>query len=152
MFLFRLFVKYSSSEMNIIWLVYQNYNSVWYIGNNPALTSGKMSTSVLPGGVRQECMGLQSCNAFLLLLFELKMRLDFIPSLEGHDDYICNLIKMHVILLLALNILSSTDLCVVHRDTFSFVSFFSFSVLQHSLEHFLTTQNEEAILILTFHL
>ncbi len=44
---------------------------------------------------------------FLLLLFELKMRLDFILSLEGHDDYICNLIKMHVILLLALNILST---------------------------------------------
>lgn len=51
------------------------------------------------------------------------MRLDFILSLEGDDDYICNLIKMHVILLLALNILSSTDLCVVQRHIF-FLDFF----------------------------
>jgi len=49
------------------------------------------------------------------------MRLDFILSLEGDDDYICNLIKMHAILLLALNILSSTDLCVGQR-----LFFFSF--------------------------
>ncbi len=86
-------------------------------------------------------------HIFYCSFLSLKMRLDFIPSLEGDDDYICNLIKMHVILLLALNILSYTDLCVVHRDKKKKIQ-----VLQHSLEHFLTTQNEEAILILTFNL
>jgi len=76
------------------------------------------------------------------------MRLDFILSLEGDDDYICNLIKMHAILLLALNILSSTDLCVGQR-----LFFFSFFlVLQHSLQHFLSTQNEEAMPVVTFNL